>query len=313
MQNQYINNFIQKVQKKLNEVDQIILAEQNKNKPKTELENNKMELFNEMFENKKVRIFGNFENPLFVAKDIGDILELKDINSTIFKGEFSENIHFIICHGKYPGLIHNAKVLTERGLYKIISKSRSKIANKFEEFIYNLLHDLRTKKILLIENQLQKQNKIIEEKNKEIEKIKNDPLRIYNNKMMDKAEIYNKGGIIYIVTSKENEKKSIYKVGITRPEVKKTRMTTMNTSQSTEEQACYIKYEIEINGNVHKMFETILHTLLIDLNIKRVINDKDKGHEWFYVDYEILKKIYDDTKEYSDKLCKNINDMKPKE
>ncbi len=299
MQNQYINNFIQKVQNKLNEVDQIILAEQNKNKV-----DNKMELFNEMFENKKVRIYGDFENPLFVAKDIGDILELTNIRKTIINFNETEISDVTISYGSQK---RNVNMLTEKGLYKLMYKSKSKIAEKFQDFVYKLLHDLRTKKISIVEN---KYKNIIEEKDKQIEKIKNDPLRIYNNKMMDKQILNNNGGIIYIVTSIENEKKSIYKVGITQKNLLNSRLTTMNTSQSTKEQLCFYKYTIEINNNIHKLFETILHTLLIDLNIK---NDKDKGHEWFYVDYEILKNIYDDTKEYSENLIKNINNMKPKE
>ena len=42
-------------------------------------ENNKMEIFTEMFQSKPVRIFGTFEDPLFVANDIGKILEIKNI------------------------------------------------------------------------------------------------------------------------------------------------------------------------------------------------------------------------------------------
>ena len=43
---------------------------------------------------------------------------------------------------------------------------------------------------------------------------------------------------------------------------------------------------------------------------KNLIKKKDMNGFMFY---EKLKKIYDDTKEYSDRLIKNINDMGPKE
>ena len=275
---------------KINKISLTVKGEQDKD------DNNKIELFNELFENKSVRIYGDFNNPLFVAKDIGDILELNDIKSTLNKGKYKENIHFLQ-GGKISSLHPQTKLLTERGLYKIISKSHSLIAEKFEEFIYNLLHNLRTKKISIIENEnnqlkqnIKEQKKIIEEQKKKII----DPKTMFYEIMKNKTNITNDECILYIVTTENNERENKYKVGITELSLK-TRLQQMKTTDHT----IYAKYHIKLNKDVYKHFESIFHNYLDQY--------KSEG-EWFYIEYKKLKKLFNMTKRYADKFINEIND-----
>ena len=62
------------------------------------------------------------------------------------------------------------------GLYRLIYNSRTEIGKKFKKFVHNLLHKLRTKKILLlIEDVLNEKNRIIEEQKNQIEELRKDP------------------------------------------------------------------------------------------------------------------------------------------
>ena len=72
------------------------------------------ELAQELFENHEVRIFGTVEEPLFVANDIGKILEIKTIISTIRDFDNSEKVMH-----KVHTIRGNQEMtlLTEKGLY----------------------------------------------------------------------------------------------------------------------------------------------------------------------------------------------------
>ena len=51
------------------------------------------EIWNELFENRNVRIYGSFEKPYFYSNDIGEILEYVAIRNTVSK--FDEGIDFL--------------------------------------------------------------------------------------------------------------------------------------------------------------------------------------------------------------------------
>jgi len=77
----------------------------------------------------KVRIFGTFENPLFVANDIGKILGIKRIITTISEYENDEIVRGIqIVDFKSDSGYATVNMLTEAGLYRILYTSRTLIA-----------------------------------------------------------------------------------------------------------------------------------------------------------------------------------------
>ena len=266
------------------------------------MEENKLELFNEMFENKFVRIYGDFENPLFVANDIGDILEIKNIRDSIKNYKIDEvlkgvGISDTLSNGGYS----NVNMLTEKGLYKLMYKSHSKIADKFQDFVYNLLHNLRTKKISMIESKLNEQNKLIEEQKILIEEQNKkiiDPKTMFYEKMKNRIKITNDQCYLYIFSSKENEDKNLFKIGITEESIKK-RLSSLNTSISIESQRIYKKHYIKLNKDVYKHFESIFHSYL---------NQFQSEGEWFFIDFIKLKKLLNMTKRFADKFVEIINE-----
>ena len=99
--------------------------------------NQQIEILNSVFNKKNIRVFGTFEEPFFLAKDIGEVLELSDVKSTIRKmfkkegGKLSpppsvrlrdEQNHF-----------QTYTLLTEKQTYKLAFRSNTEIANKFQD------------------------------------------------------------------------------------------------------------------------------------------------------------------------------------
>jgi len=84
-----------------------------------------------IFENRPVRIVGTNENPLFVLRDVCDILELQPaaVARRLDKGVISN--HPL----ETPGGIQTVNVVNESGLYNVIFDSRKPQAKKFQSWV----------------------------------------------------------------------------------------------------------------------------------------------------------------------------------
>ena len=85
------------------------------------------ELAKELFEGKETRIFGTIADPLFVADDIGKILGIKTIRTTINEYEEDEKSLATV---NMSGGSRQMLLLTESGLYRVLFASRKPEAKK---------------------------------------------------------------------------------------------------------------------------------------------------------------------------------------
>ena len=100
-----------------------------------------MELINSLsFEQTPVSIYGTTENPLFCADEIGKLFGVKKITSSIL--DYNSN-QKILLSAKTSGGIQDKIFLTEIGLYKFLFTSRKEIAVKFQEWVFNIIKELR--------------------------------------------------------------------------------------------------------------------------------------------------------------------------
>jgi prophage antirepressor-like protein len=103
-------------------------------------ESNEVNLLVKTFEQNNITIYGTFDKPLFKAKDIGDLLGISDINSTIRdftnKQKGMHNMHTL-------GGKQETTMLTEQGLYKVILRSRKPIAVKFQDWVCEVIEEIR--------------------------------------------------------------------------------------------------------------------------------------------------------------------------
>ena len=115
---------------------------------------------------KSITILGTNDNLLFRASEIAEILEIKCISTSTADFDENEKIYKKI---QTPGGNQNITFITEIGLYKLLFRSRKKIAKDFQDWVLNVIKELRINGTYTIEK---KYEKIIEEKNEELEKIK---------------------------------------------------------------------------------------------------------------------------------------------
>lgn len=146
-------------------------------------------------------INGTNEKPLFRASDIGLILELTNIRVSTNEFDDSEKV---TCTTNTSTGEKNVTFLTEKGLYKLLFRSRKPIAEKFQNWLCAVLNEIRLKGSYELKIQLeQKGNEIldIEYRNK-VEYSK-----LLKEKELEKQNIllteYNKQiSLVYIVKVK---------------------------------------------------------------------------------------------------------------
>ena len=150
----------------------------------------------------EITIKGTLNDPLFRASDIGAILEISNIRTTI--NEFNETekvVHTMDTHGG----TQNVSFLTEKGLYKVLFKSRKPIAEKFQNWVYEVIKELRINGIYDLQKQLEQKNveiqQIEESKDKELEmKLKQQQCLEREKVLLNQYATI--GSIIYIIKVK---------------------------------------------------------------------------------------------------------------
>jgi prophage antirepressor-like protein/predicted GIY-YIG superfamily endonuclease len=89
-----------------------------------------------------VTVYGSSEEPLFKANEIAKVLGINDVRFSM--KDFRQNVDSVtstVCD-----TLDNAKrtvMLTEAGLYRLLFKSRKKIAVKFQDFVISVIKEIR--------------------------------------------------------------------------------------------------------------------------------------------------------------------------
>ena len=91
---------------------------------------------------KQLTMYGNFENPLFLAKEVAEWIDydLSSINKMLNSVDEDEKVRNIV-----PTLGGNQEAwfLTEDGLYEVLMQSRKPIAKQFKKEVKTLLKNIR--------------------------------------------------------------------------------------------------------------------------------------------------------------------------
>lgn len=111
----------------------------------------------------EIIIKGTVTDPLFRASDVGVVLELSNIRATIIDFDESEKVVSLV---DTLGGAQEVTFLTEKGLYKVLFRSRKPIAQKFQNWVCEVVKEIRLKGIYKMQDEI---NKAIEEKNEAIE------------------------------------------------------------------------------------------------------------------------------------------------
>ena len=178
-----------------------------------------MELINEIdeticFNENNIRVIGTFQEPWFVAKDVCEILELKDVSNALLnipeKWKGTKVIRTL-------GGKQDMRIINEAGLYKLIMRSNKPIAQKFQEVVCEeILPTLRKKGEYKIQSIIDR-NKELEEEKLRLEEEKNkkeeELTKLTKKYVKPKKEIIEHKNVVYLMTTEESEKKREYVVG----------------------------------------------------------------------------------------------------
>jgi len=158
----------------------------------------------------EIVIKGTHEEPLFRASDIGLILDIKQIRTSI--KDFT--IHEKVAHTMDTlGGPQEVSFLTEKGLYKILFRSRKPIAETFQNWVCDVIKEIRLTGKYELEKQLLEKDKLIENNivNHKIE-LKINRHKILIEKCKNKKCVYiaeiEENKFIKIGSSKEVEERN---------------------------------------------------------------------------------------------------------
>jgi prophage antirepressor-like protein len=114
----------------------------------------------------EIIIKGTVTDPLFRASDVGVVLEISNIRTSIMDFDESEKV---VHSMNTLGGTQDVTFLTEKGLYKVLFRSRKPIAQKFQNWVCEVIKEIRLTGVYKMQTEI---NKAIEEKNEAIE-VKN--------------------------------------------------------------------------------------------------------------------------------------------
>lgn len=132
---------------------------------------------------KEFKIYGDIENPLFLAKDVAEWIEHSDRTKMLKGIDEEEKVKNIV-----PTLGGNQEMwfLTEDGLYEVLMQSRKPIAKQFKKEVKKILKQIRKDGYYLTKNadveKLEKELQIIKERNQLLSQ-ENQALRFFDRQI----------------------------------------------------------------------------------------------------------------------------------
>lgn len=90
---------------------------------------------------KEFRIYGTFENPLFLAKDVANWIEHSNPSKMLSSIDEEEKTTLTISYN--GNMTTNQLFLTEDGLYEVLMQSRKPIAKEFKKKVKEILKSVR--------------------------------------------------------------------------------------------------------------------------------------------------------------------------
>ena len=89
---------------------------------------------------KTLTVYGNEQNPLFLAKEVAEWIEHSQSDVMVKKVDEEEKV---LNNLQTPGGIQKTWFLTEDGVYEVLMQSRKPIAKTFKKEVKKILKDIR--------------------------------------------------------------------------------------------------------------------------------------------------------------------------
>jgi len=249
----------------------------------------------------EVIIKGTKTDPLFRASDIGIILEINNIRMSII--DFDESEKRAVSSTDSTGRMQDVTFLTEKGLYKVLFRSRKPIAQRFQDWVCQVIKEIRLNGIYELQKEVDQKQKELEQTKNEMSAIETTKNKEMEEKLIKQKELDNEkfllkqfnnaGNMVYIIKVKTFENGSyVVKIGESRIGI----MGRYNEHKSKYEECTLLDC---FCVNKSKDFEHFLHShSIIKPNIVKNLPNHDSENELFLIGgnltYKVLSKIVND-------------------
>ena len=98
------------------------------------------------------KVYGDIEEPLFLAKDVAEMIENKNVSQMLNSVDEDEKLLYTLY---ISGQNREMWFLTEDGLYEVLMQSRKPIAKQFKKEIKAILKQLRRTGVVITESATQ--------------------------------------------------------------------------------------------------------------------------------------------------------------
>ncbi len=218
----------------------------------------------------QINIRGNDENPLFQANQIGEILGVSCVRSTIRDFDDDEKV---VQDMHTPGGMQKTTFLTELGLYRLLGRSQKPIARTFQKWISQVVKEIRVKGKYELQATVELE-RILAQKN--IEKERHITLiNAHKNKR-----------VLYFTKLQEHDnEKYVIKLGFSNNIEARQRALVTSFGEST-----FIDmYECNQNCEFELMLKR--HPEFVKHRYKKVIFDNNKSSETFLLNMNEYKEL----------------------
>jgi prophage antirepressor-like protein len=257
----------------------------------------------------EIIIKGTVNDPLFRASDVGVVLDIASIRSVLRDYDESEKV----VHTMHTlGGSQEVTFLTEKGLYKVLFRSRKPIAQKFQNWVCDVIKEIRVTGIYNMQKEIDKKQEELEKTKDEMASLEDTKKKEYETKLekekvLEREKILLKEydtacSIVYIIRVKtlEHVGKYIIKIGESRRGI---------SGRYNEHKSKYEECVLLDCFCVHrsKDFENFIHNHeSVRLNRVTDLKNHEKEHELFLIgrnlSYQTLHQIITSN-------MKNFNDV----
>lgn len=103
---------------------------------------------------KQFRVYGDYENPLFLAKDVAEWIEHSNPSKMLSTIDEDEKTTITISYND-SNMTTNQLFLTEDGLYEVLMQSRKPIAKQFKKEVKKILKSIRKNGFYITDEKLE--------------------------------------------------------------------------------------------------------------------------------------------------------------
>lgn len=235
----------------------------------------------------EIVIKGTLDDPLFRASDVGVVLDISNIRTSIVDFDESEKRAVHTTDG--TGRLQDITFLTEKGLYKVLFRSRKPIAQKFQNWVCDVIKEIRVTGIYNMQKEIDKKQEELEQTKDEMASLEDTKKKEYETKLekekvLEREKILLKEydtacSIVYVIKVKtlEHVGKYIIKIGESRRGI---------SGRYNEHKSKYEECVLLDCFCVHrsKDFENFIHNHdSVRLNRVTDLKNHEKEHELFLI------------------------------